>query len=78
MPVMGGIDAIKEIRKVEKKSAKSMECTIIAMSTSSLPDDQKEALEAGANDFLQKPISLNLLEKKMKYWSAIQAITDFE
>lgn len=102
MPVMSGIEATKEIRRLERTNyigvfSKSemldtkIEETdvltnihfkspviIVALTASSLQSDRHEALAAGCNDFLTKPVSLVWLEKKVLEWGCMQALIDFE
>lgn len=50
MPRMNGIEATREIRKFNK------DVIIIAQSSHANEDDKKSAIEAGCNDFIDKPI----------------------
>ncbi len=50
MPVMDGITAIREIRKIDKT------IPIIAQTAFAFPSDKTEAKEAGCNDYISKPI----------------------
>jgi len=59
MPVMDGIRATIEIRKFNK------EIPIIAQTAYVFESDRYEALNAGCNDYLPKPIRLNEFLKKM-------------
>ncbi len=56
MPVMNGIEATTEIRKINTKTP------IIILTASSLGTDVQEAISAGANNFLIKPVSSALLK----------------
>lgn len=61
MPVMNGYDATRAIRALERRDAK--EITIIAMTANAFAEDEKEALDAGMNVHLAKPIDVELLIK---------------
>lgn len=61
MPVMNGYDATRAIRALERRDAK--EITIIAMTANAFAEDEKEALDAGMDVHLAKPIDMGLLVK---------------
>lgn len=61
MPVMNGYDATRAIRKLERKDAR--EIPIIAMTANAFAEDEKDALNAGMNVHLAKPIDVELLKK---------------
>ncbi len=61
MPVMNGYDATRAIRALGRKDAG--EIPIIAMTANAFVEDEKEALEAGMNVHLTKPIDVELLRK---------------
>lgn len=66
MPVMDGLTATKEIRKLERKDAKSI--PIVAMTANAYDEDVKKSLEAGMNEHLTKPIeNVKLFEILAKY-----------
>lgn len=101
LPVMSGIEATKEIRRLEHdnrigvfsstdvvKAAKTEDVLdtkffrspviIVALTASSSSADKSEALAAGCNDFLTKPVNLTWLEQKTIEWGCMQALIDFE
>ena len=102
LPVMSGIEATKEIRRLERvnhigvfsgdtSSKPSPEdelgdlpfpspVIIVALTASSRAADRNEALAAGCNDFLTKPVGAPWLERKAIEWGCMQALiwTSFE
>ena len=62
MPVMDGIEAIKDIRSHEKYN--DMPIIVITANTSSTAE--KLCFDAGADDFMHKPIDIKLLIEKLK------------
>ncbi|KAI0172402.1 CheY-like protein [Hypoxylon sp. FL1284] len=108
LPVMSGLDATREIRRIEKvnsigvfsSSASSppdevsagpaeedklvntemfkSPVIIVALTASSLQSDRHEALAAGCNDFLTKPVNFVWLERKVMEWGCMQALIDFD
>lgn len=66
MPVMNGYEATKAIRALERKDAG--EIPIIAMTANAFAEDEKEALNAGMNVHLAKPIDIGMLKKVIKQY----------
>ncbi len=60
MPKMHGLDAIRQIRKEEARKGIDP-VPIIVLTAKSMPQDRKQCLEAGANEFMSKPIDLDKL-----------------
>ena len=65
MPEMDGYQATREIRK-QKRFAK---LPIIAVTAKATKNDQLLCMEAGANDYLAKPIDLNQLFSAIRVWT---------
>ncbi len=63
MPVMNGLEASKEIRKLNRADAKTI--PIIAMTADAFNADKKISREAGMNAHLSKPIEPTLLYRTM-------------
>ena len=106
LPVLSGIEATKEIRRLEQQAnvgaragslpetpARREELTrtageppspvspvsparlsviIVALTASVLTSDRVEALAAGCNDFLNKPVDLPWLQRKILEWGSMQ------
>lgn len=67
MPVMDGLSATKEIRKLEGFA----KLPIIALSAAVLQDDLTLAQEAGMNDFVVKPIDKVALQNVLSKWLSV-------
>ncbi|HKJ40270.1 MAG TPA: PAS domain S-box protein [Anaerolineales bacterium] len=63
MPVMDGFEAIKKLR-MESRFAST---PIIALTALAMPGDRERCFEAGANEYLSKPVSLKGLVKTMNF-----------
>jgi CheY-like chemotaxis protein/signal transduction histidine kinase/CHASE3 domain sensor protein len=64
MPVMDGYEAIREIRK--KPQFKKL--PIIAQTAKAMKEDHQLCIQAGANDYLSKPIDLQKLLSLIRIW----------
>lgn len=59
MPVMNGLDATRDIRKIRP------DIKIIAQTAYSMKDEQEKCMESGCDDYLAKPLDINMLTKKI-------------
>ncbi len=64
MPVMDGLTATREIRK--NPSWKKL--PIITLTAKAMPDDQQRCIEAGANDYMAKPLDVEKLLSLVRVW----------
>jgi CheY-like chemotaxis protein len=64
MPEMDGLTATREIRK--KPEWKRL--PIIALTAKAMPNDRQECLEAGADDYIAKPLDVDKLLSLIKVW----------
>lgn len=64
MPEMDGYEATRLIRQ----DPRWRKLPIIAVTAKAMKDDQQRCLEAGANDYLAKPIDLNRLFSLIRVW----------
>jgi signal transduction histidine kinase/DNA-binding response OmpR family regulator/CHASE3 domain sensor protein len=65
MPEMDGLTAMEEIRKRKDAYAK---VPIIALTAKAMRDDQERCLRAGANDYVPKPLDVDVLLSLMRVW----------
>ncbi len=64
MPVMDGLVATRQIRS-DPQWAK---LPIVMLTAKAMPDDQERCLEAGANDYMAKPIDVDKLLSLVRVW----------
>ena len=64
MPVMDGYEAIREIRKINEFK----DLSIVALTAKAMKGDRDACLEAGANEYLSKPIDKNKLLSLLRVW----------
>ncbi|WP_371850728.1 response regulator [Pseudoduganella violaceinigra] len=65
MPQMDGYEAMRRIRA----DARFKELPIIAMTAKAMPGDHQKCLEAGASDYLAKPIDTAQLLSLLRVWT---------
>lgn len=64
MPVMDGLTATQEIRK----NPEWKKLPIITLTAKAMPDDQQRCIEAGANDYMAKPLDVDKLLSLVRVW----------
>ncbi len=64
MPVMDGLKAMEEIKSDDNLK----HIPIIAITAKTMPEDKQSCLDAGANDYLSKPLNHNALLSMLKAW----------
>ena len=64
MPEMNGIDTLERIRKIPGSNIASM--PVIALTANVVSGAREMFLEAGFDDFLAKPISIDKMEKILR------------
>lgn len=62
MPIMNGLDAIRQLRA----ETRSVDTPIIALTAMAMPGDRETCLEAGATDYLSKPVDLEQLSEMIQ------------
>jgi len=64
MPEMDGLTAMREIRADNRWR----DLPIIALTAKAMPDDREHCLQAGANDYIAKPIDVDKLVSLCRVW----------
>jgi signal transduction histidine kinase/CheY-like chemotaxis protein/CHASE3 domain sensor protein len=64
MPVMDGLTATREIRK----NPDWKKLPIITLTAKAMPDDQQRCIDAGANDYVAKPLDVERLLSLVRVW----------
>ena len=64
MPVKDGLTATREIRQDPRWT----KLPIITLTAKAMPDDQERCIEAGANDYMSKPLDVDKLLSLVRVW----------
>jgi CheY-like chemotaxis protein len=64
MPEMDGLEAIRKIRTQDRWA----KLPIIALTAKAMPDDRDSCLQAGASDYISKPLNADVLLSLVRVW----------
>ena len=64
MPVMDGYEAIRRIRADQRLA----DLPVLALTAKAMADDRARCIEAGANDYLTKPVDVDHLVSLIRVW----------
>jgi CheY-like chemotaxis protein len=64
MPEMDGLAATRALRK----QPRGADLPVIALTAKAMPDDRQRCLDAGANDYIAKPIDVEKLVSLVRVW----------
>jgi len=64
MPEMDGYEAMKRIRA----QTRFTQLPVIALTAKAMKDDKLKCIDAGANDYISKPIDIERLLSLMRVW----------
>ncbi len=68
MPVMDGYDAVSRIRASPDKRHH----VVVAMTAHALQGDKEKCIQAGMDDYIGKPLSMDVLAKILDKWSRVR------
>ncbi|OED43928.1 hypothetical protein ACH42_08780 [Endozoicomonas sp. (ex Bugula neritina AB1)] len=64
MPVMDGYEATRQLRQMDEFK----DLPVISLTAKAMSDDRAKCLEAGANDYMTKPVDMDQLIEMLKVW----------
>jgi CheY-like chemotaxis protein len=64
MPGMDGLEAMRRIRRMSGRER----LPIIALTAKTMAGDRQRCLEAGANDYIPKPVDVDQLLSLLRVW----------
>jgi len=68
MPEMDGLTATEAIRRQEGEREQPRHTTVVALTANALEGDRQRCLDAGMDDYLTKPFTLNQLKSTLQRW----------
>lgn len=72
MPVMDGFEATVAIREIEART--NAYSPIIAVTALAMSGDRERCIAAGMDDYLSKPIDIDLLKAKVAHWLRTEVV----
>ncbi|KAI1825123.1 putative histidine kinase HHK1p [Xylaria intraflava] len=72
MPILDGYEATKLLRRDPSEEVRSV--LVIAMTASAIQGDREKCLAAGMNDYLAKPVKVELLKRKLDTYTTGQTL----
>ena len=77
MPVVNGYDATLEIREMERRMEKN-HTPIIAMTANAMVGDRERCIECGMDEYISKPVDLDLFKRIISKWIDFDQMTTTE
>lgn len=68
MPVMDGYEAMRRIRE----QTRWRDLPIVALTAKAMKGDRQKCLDAGASDYVTKPVDMDQLTSVLRVWLAHQ------
>jgi CheY-like chemotaxis protein len=64
-----GLNCVKQLKQI--CAARGSELPVVAVTANAFDGDKRRCLDAGANDYLAKPFSIQQFETMVNRWSAV-------
>jgi signal transduction histidine kinase/CheY-like chemotaxis protein len=68
MPNLDGLEATREIRRLERQQPKRGRTPVIALTAYAMVEDRQRCMDAGMDDHLGKPFSAHALADVLRHW----------
>jgi CheY-like chemotaxis protein len=69
MPEMDGYQCTQRIRRDERPRFANI--PIVALTANAMLEDREQCLAAGMNDYLSKPVTMQILRDKIQRWLSV-------